>query len=107
MRDIRDASFYENYVLPKVYYKQYYSRLQASNCCSRWCWSPWCPSRWCSTCPSCHCLSSFASAGICREYLRSWSLFCQDPVASVALPSLSMTLLVPIGSIKWRVNLKK
>merc|ERR1712057_67508 len=25
MRDIRDASFYENYVLPKVYYKQYYS----------------------------------------------------------------------------------
>merc|ERR1711924_407007 len=25
MRDIRDASVYENYVLPKVYYKQYYS----------------------------------------------------------------------------------
>merc|ERR1711871_773137 len=25
MRDIRDASHYENYVLPKVYYKQYYS----------------------------------------------------------------------------------
>merc|ERR1712159_97076 len=25
MRDIRDASFYDNYVLPKVYYKQYYS----------------------------------------------------------------------------------
>merc|ERR1739848_35934 len=25
MRDIRDSSFYENYVLPKVYYKQYYS----------------------------------------------------------------------------------
>merc|ERR1712178_405621 len=25
MRDIRDAAFYENYVLPKVYYKQYYS----------------------------------------------------------------------------------
>merc|ERR1712080_316947 len=25
MRDIRDASFYENYVLPKVYYKQHYS----------------------------------------------------------------------------------
>merc|ERR1711939_934306 len=25
MRDIRDASCYDNYVLPKVYYKQYYS----------------------------------------------------------------------------------
>merc|ERR1712118_448509 len=25
MRDIRDASHYENYVLPNVYYKQYYS----------------------------------------------------------------------------------
>merc|ERR1712094_142329 len=25
MRDIRDASVYENYVLPKVYYKNYYS----------------------------------------------------------------------------------
>merc|ERR1739847_18071 len=25
MRDIRDASLYDNYVLPKVYYKQYYS----------------------------------------------------------------------------------
>merc|ERR1711998_441607 len=25
MRVIRDASVYENYVLPKVYYKQYYS----------------------------------------------------------------------------------
>merc|ERR1719305_1670535 len=25
MRDIRDASVYENYVLPKVYYKQIYS----------------------------------------------------------------------------------
>merc|ERR1711966_528140 len=25
MRDIRDASVYENYVLPKVYYKHYYS----------------------------------------------------------------------------------
>merc|ERR1712216_1092055 len=25
MRDIRDQSVYENYVLPKVYYKQYYS----------------------------------------------------------------------------------
>merc|ERR1711991_88173 len=25
MRDIRDASVYDNYVLPKVHYKQYYS----------------------------------------------------------------------------------
>lgn len=25
MRDIREASMYENYVLPKVYYKMYYS----------------------------------------------------------------------------------
>merc|ERR1711924_417681 len=25
MRDIRESSVYENYVLPKVYYKQYYS----------------------------------------------------------------------------------
>merc|ERR1711861_52682 len=25
MRDTRDASVYDNYVLPKVYYKQYYS----------------------------------------------------------------------------------
>merc|ERR1712080_761234 len=35
MRDIRDASFYENYVLPKVYYKQYYSIEAAIH--HRWC----------------------------------------------------------------------
>merc|ERR1711868_164971 len=31
MRDIRDASVYDNYVLPKVYYKQYYSVEAAIN----------------------------------------------------------------------------
>merc|ERR1712023_345574 len=145
MRDIRDASFYENYVLPKVYYKQYYSieaaihhrvvrvrskearrnrappprfRAQREDGAPRQggppgskpataapggAGAPGAPPAGAPPAPPA-CLSSFASAGICREYLRSWSLFCQDPVASVALPSLSMTLLVPIGSIKWRVN---
>merc|ERR1712216_914287 len=82
MRDIRDASCYDNYVLPKVYYKQYYSIEAAIHPCSAcpfqgsssqpcptptlqpssprgwpssW-WCSWRP-RWCSWRSSCCCCS--------------------------------------------------
>merc|ERR1711861_71370 len=103
MRDIRDASFYEKNVLPpslpcparRRCSSSWSPWLQASDCCS---WR--CRCSWCSASPSLHCLKLFLRGNLSRVFALLVCLipgFCREFCA----PSLSSTLLVPNGSVKW------